>query len=522
MKVIKPASISAGAFSRDSAGALQVVGVDVARVTFDYATDICTGVLIEVAATNLQTYSSQLNGPSWAATGVTVVADAATAPDGTLTLDQIVEGSGSGTHALTSSGKSVTAGLAYTFSAFVKAGVGSRYIGISPGGSPQFSSTAVAVFDPSTGLFTSTGGCTCAVASLAGGVYRISATATATGTGSATCSLSIVKPSASSSYTGDGASSQYFWGAQFEQGALSSYIPSDSSPGVRAADASAGGLVYSNLVDADAAYVAGTPYNLNERVTYDKVIWECILAPSLGNTPSTSPTFWLNRGPSNRWAAFDSQVSTASTATGEQIYVLQPGYASGLGAFGLIGSSIEVSVLSEPGGPILSSTKFLLDGAVISDWYQYYFSEIEQQTDYVNIDLSAYDLSYVTVRIKGSTTSIGHLSLGKVIDLGGSQYGASIGITDYSTKKVDANGVSTFVQKGYAKDLSVSTLFDKAQLNGVYKTLASLRATPCTWIVADELEYSSLTTFGNIRDFSINVEYFSTSLCNFDIQGLSA
>jgi hypothetical protein len=325
----------------------------------------------------------------------------------------------------------------------------------------------------------------------------------------------------SSSYTGDGASGVYLWGAQYELGALSSYIETTSAAATRAADATYGSMVYTNLTNVDANYVAGTTYTLNQRVTYDKQIWECILSPSTGNTPSTSPTYWLSKGPSNQWAALDSQVSTASTATTEQIYILKPGYASGLSLFGLVGSSVEVSVLSEPGGELLSSTTFLLDGAVITDWYQYYFSEVEQQTEYVLTDLSTYDLSYITVRIAGSTTRCGHLSVGKVVDLGGSQYGASIGITDYSVKKTDANGVTTFVQKGFSKDLSVDTLFDKAQLNGVYKTLAGLRATPCTWIVADEAEYSSMTTFGNIRDFSINVEYFSTSLCNFDIQGLS-
>jgi hypothetical protein len=527
VKVIKPTPVTAGAFARastatyiNSAGVMQTAAIDVPRVTFDPTTKAFQGYLAELATTNLQIHSSQFGDVAWTKTGTTVAVNTATAPDGTTSMDRLVEDSSTGAHTLTSAGRSVTAGQAYTFSVFVKADSGSRRIGLSPGYSPHFASTDFAIFDLATGAFTSTGTLTCAVTAFDGGIYRIAGKATALSTGSATSRIELVS-GATSTYTGDGTSSVFLWGAQYEQGNLSSYYATTHLTATRAADMAAGGLVYTNVTDVDAAYAAGTPYTINQRVTYDKQIWECILSPSTGNTPTTSPTYWLNKGPSNSWAAFDSQVSTASTAATEQIYILKPGYASGLSLFGLVGSSVEVSVLSEPGGALLRSSVFLLDGAIISDWYQYYFSEAEQQTEYILTDLSTYDLSYVTVRIVGSTTRCGHLSVGKVIDLGGSQYGASVGITDYSTKKTDANGVTTFVQKGYSKDLSVNTLFDKSQLNGIYKTLAGLRATPCTWIVADEAEYAQLTTFGNIRDFSINVEYYSTSLCNFDIQGLS-
>jgi hypothetical protein len=528
MKVIKPTTITAGSFARastatyiDSAGVMQTAAVDTPRLTHDPITKVFQGFMAEFATTNLQIHSSQFGDVAWTKTGTAVAVNTETAPDGTTSMDRLVEDSSTGAHTITSAGRSVTAGLDYTFSVYVKADTGSRRIGISPGYSPHFSSTDFAVFDLTTGAFTDTGTLVCSVTAFANGVYRISGKAVALSTGSATSRIELMSGS-TSTYSGDGTSSVYLWGAQYEQGNLSSYYATTHVTATRAADVTTGAFVYTSLVDVDAAYAAGTTYTLNDRVTYDKQIWECVLSPSTGNTPSTSPTYWLSRGPSNTWAAFDSQVSTSSTAATEQVYILRPGYCSGLGMFGLEGLQVEVSVLSEHGGEILRTEKFVLDGAPIANWYQYYFSPFEQRTDYTLTDLSLYSLSYITIRITGSTTKCGHLSLGQTVDLGGSQYGASIGITDYSIKKTDTNGVTTFVQKGYSKDLSVDTLFDKSQLSGVYRTLAGLRATPCTWIVADVAEYETLTTFGNIRDFTINVEYYSTSLCNFDIQGLSA
>lgn len=536
MKVIKPLPVTSGTFARastatyvSSAGVLQSAAVDVPRVGFDPSTGICQGIMVEPAATNLKTYSSDFTNASWSKQGTTVTANTATAPDGTTTMDLLKEDTSYGTHTLGYTSISLTVGQPITMSIFIKAGPGSRTLYLFPGYNPAyFSSGAGAGFDPATGVLSpwSADVTASSVVSFGNGVYRVSITATALATASVSLpTLFLINPVAedSQNYTGDGTSGVYLWGAQYEQGTLSSYIPTTTTTVTRAADVTTGTLVYSNLVDVDAQYSAGTTYTLNQRVTYNQQIWECILSPSTGNTPTDYPLYWVSRGPSNRWAAFDSQVSTASTSNLEQIYVLRPGPCSGLGLFGLSGYSLEVSVLSEPGGPLLSSKKILLDGADISNWYQYYFSPVEQQTEYVVTDLSLYSLSYITVRVVGpSTVACGHLSLGEVVDLGGSQYGASIGITDYSLKKTDANGVSTFYEKGYSKDLTVDTLFDKSQLGSVYRTLASLRATPCTWVVADSEEYSTLTTFGNIRNFSINVEYYSTSLCNFDIQGLTA
>jgi len=528
MKVIKPTPVTAGSFSRastatyvDSSGVLQTAAANVPRITFDPLTGVCNGFLAELATTNLQIHSSQFGDVAWTKTGTTVAVNTATAPDGTASMDRLVEDSSTGAHTITSAGRSVTAGQPYTFSVHIKAYSGARQVGISPGYSPNFAPTDFAIFDLATGAFTSTGTLTCSVTALANGVYRIAVTATALTTGSATSRIELVSGS-TSSYAGDGASGAYLWGAQYEQGGLSSYCATTHVTASRAADVTTGGLIYTNLVDANAAYAAGTTYTINDRVTYLNQVWECILSPNVGHAPDLSPTYWLNKGPSNTWAAFDSQVSTASSSSMEQIYILQPGYCSGIGIFGLVGGTLEVSVLSEPGGPLMSVVKKNLDGADISNWYQYYFSTVIQETDYVDTSLSMYSSSYITIRITGpSTVQCGHISIGQVVDLGGSQYGASIGITDYSIKKTDANGLTTFVQKGYSKDLKVDTLFDKAQLGSVYHTLSGLRATPCTWITTDEAEYATLTTFGNIRNFSINVEYYSTSLCNFDIQGLS-
>lgn len=532
MKVIKPTKVADGTFARasvatyvNSAGVMVLAGVDVPRITFDPATKVCQGLMVELASTNLKTYSEEFTDASWVKSGGSITPDLVPAPDASTTMDRWVEDTSTGTHELHADGLTITTGQAYTWSVFVKDYSGDRTLRLLPGTS-CFPAESAVVFDLQNKVFTSVGSAVTNYSAVdyGQGIFRLSVSAVATSSVTAGSVGVVLQPlqSGSQAYTGNDSSGFYLWGAQYEQGALSSYMPTAGSPFSRAADVTTGSLVYTNLVDADAAFDIAVHYVLNQRVTYDCQIWECILHPCLGQIPAISPLYWINRGPSNKWAAFDSQVSTSSLRNQEQIYVLRPGYCSGFGLFGLEGSTVEFSVLSEPGGPLLRYEKILLDGADISNWYQYYFAEAEQKTDYVVADLSLYNLSYLTIRISGpAMTKVGHFSVGKVVDLGGSQYGASIGITDYSTKKTDANGATTFVEKGYSKDLNVSTLFSKGQINSVYQTLAGLRATPCTWIVADEGEYAAMTTFGNIRDFSIDVEYHSTSLCNFDIQGLS-
>ena len=76
-------------------------------------------------------------------------------------------------------------------------------------------------------------------------------------------------------------------------------------------DVSYAKLTSSNVAETEYGnYAAGTAYALGDRVivpaTHD--VWESLANANTGNTPATSPTWWVRVGPTNRMAMFDTSV----------------------------------------------------------------------------------------------------------------------------------------------------------------------------------------------------------------------
>lgn len=201
------------------------------RFDYDPVTLAPKGLLVEEQRTNLVLYSEQFDNAYWTKGNVTVTSDNIAAPDGTTTADLFTENASNAFHAVT---RSFTLAGTLTLSCYMKAGTRNfaalrTYDGTN--------GDRYAVFNLSTGVVGVTSGGTTATISDAGnGWYRCSMTYTFT---SASGSVGITVQNANSyvSYTGDGTSGIYAWGAQLEAGAFAtSYIPTVASQVTRTAD----------------------------------------------------------------------------------------------------------------------------------------------------------------------------------------------------------------------------------------------------------------------------------------------
>ena len=282
-------------------------------------------------------------------------------------------------------------------------------------------------------------------------------------------------------------------------------------------------LASSTAVEAYSVWSSVTAYALNTCVILasSKRAYKCIQGPSTNNSPDTSPLYWTDIGPMNKWAMFDSMVSTQTTGTGSITVALDTGYMNSLALLGLVGDTATITATDGPGGAVVYTKTIALDGTIISDWYQYFYEPGVQLTTAWLTDLPPYLSCRLTVTVSGSgAVAIGMLMFGTFYDIGDTQLNPNTGILSYSKKTTDAYGVTTFVPGGNAKRLSVSLNVLNAQLNKVYSLLASLDAVPCMWIGADDIKYGPLAIFGFYRDFSLVVQYQRNSLCSLEIEGL--
>jgi hypothetical protein len=284
-------------------------------------------------------------------------------------------------------------------------------------------------------------------------------------------------------------------------------------------------LTSSTAVDAYPVYDPATNYALNERVTYQGRTWESIQTPNTGNQPDTSPLYWLNYAPSNTWNMFDQAVGTITTAVGGLTVVMRPGGVGGLALLELEGKSVTVTMRDAPAGNIIYSKTVVLDGTVVTDFYDWFYAEYAQLTDVVLTDMPVHFVSNeLTVSIEANTAldevSCGICHFGQVLHVGSVQYGATVGIIDYSRKSVDAFGNYSITQRAYSKRADMQLVTQKSDFSRIYRAMASLRSTPCIYIATEAPGYDPLIIYGFYRDFSIDVSYPTTHLCSLSVEGL--
>ncbi|KQS50973.1 phage head spike fiber domain-containing protein [Sphingomonas sp. Leaf198] len=488
-------------------GVLTTVGVDQAR--FECVNGVCVGLLVEPQATNLFARSSDL--PNW--TGLklnsVVTADSKTSPAGDVTADTLqlqnggyyynnipstapgplfatgyVRGLAGGTAALRLYSAAGTEMGAYTFPA-----------------SAQWARTTLSV------AFTNTAG-------------RVLGFDGRTGTG------------------GNGVTSTFdVWGMQIETGRQTSYIPTTTAATTRAADVLT--LNWAAKGVGDGAYTArytfadGTTQNLPTKVDGGKAvvptdslngtiiaqvrlvevpdgtrIYESLQADNLAHS-LTDGTWWLDIAPTNRWALFDGAIGSLAKANGQISVTLRPDIpVDSLAVLELTAASVRVQITA--------------NGASVYDQTQ--STNGIDPASLIFLGLPNPANASITVTITGDTLSslvtAGALVIGNMVDLGLTEAGASIGITDFSKRSTDDFGVTTVVERGWAKRMTAKTKVDTAAVDAIQLRVASIRAVPAVWIGEDG--YNSLIVYGFFKEFSVDLALETISYCSLTVEGMTA
>jgi hypothetical protein len=229
-----------GATRVNASGFVETVGTTTPRFDYDPVTLAPRGLLIEEARTNLATYSEQFDNAAWVKEGATVTGNATASPDGTINADTIIESATTGVHRIQQA-QTLVSSTAYTFSVFVKRASGSRNLSINC----STIGNAQGLYDIAAGVVIGTAGTaanlSASVQKFANGWVRCTLTMTGTGTPNNVylqlAPSTETNPAWGASYTGDGTSGIFVYGAQLEAGAFAtSYIPTVASTVSRSAD----------------------------------------------------------------------------------------------------------------------------------------------------------------------------------------------------------------------------------------------------------------------------------------------
>ena len=194
-----------------SDGVLKTATTNEPRFDHNPTTGESLGLLVEEARTNLVLRSEEFDNASWTKTRSSVTADAITAPNGTTTADTLIEDSSASATHFISQGVSITSGTNYAFSVFIKRASGSRNANLRWSGGVATGNMTV---DLTTGAVTASAALqNPSATAFSNGWWRVTFWQAATSTGTFGPQI-FLHDETTITYTGDGTSGIYIWGAQ--------------------------------------------------------------------------------------------------------------------------------------------------------------------------------------------------------------------------------------------------------------------------------------------------------------------
>ncbi len=268
------------------------------------------------------------------------------------------------------------------------------------------------------------------------------------------------------------------------------------------------GPITSSIAENDhPEWSAGVNYPLGARVIKAAThrVYESVIPANLGNDPPLAPHAWIDAGPTNRWAMFDAGAGPRSTAPAGSITVsFAP--ARDVDTLGLLDFDAATIRL-----------RIIADGAAVHD---------ETRADAGSAAMVFLDLPHeagqtieVTIApLADAPAAVGKLIAGAAFDMGDTETGATVSLTDYSRRETDDFGVTTVVRRAWAKRFTVRSVLPSSRVDAVQQRAAEARAVPALWI-GDEA-FGSLIAYGFYKDFQIELQLGTASHCSLEIEGL--
>lgn len=281
---------------------------------------------------------------------------------------------------------------------------------------------------------------------------------------------------------------------------------------------------------SETAWVSAGTYVVGDRrirvATHRE--YECLVNHTgIATLPEDDPTRWLDIGPTDYWAMFDSACSTQTATVTSLTVVVQPGFFNAMAFYNLTGASIAVTVKDAPAGNTIYSYSGALDGPYL-DEFDYCWGPFRENSKLFIQGITPYPEAEITVVVTASTgvaVGIGMMVIGDLRPLilddtfGGTQAGAKAEPVDYSYISTNAFGDTTIVRRRSATDMRISIVLPQSDADYALGSVQEVLATPVAVIATDAAGYAGLNVFGLVTG-SLSYDSAAVATLELNVKGL--
>lgn len=241
--------------------------------------------------------------------------------------------------------------------------------------------------------------------------------------------------------------------------------------------------------------------------TYNNVIYEVAInnsdQPDIGALLPV-PT-WIDSGPINPLRLFDGKLDSLTTSSEDLIIEITPAQVvSGIALFNITAASIRVTMTDQIDGLVFDTGDIsMIDNSGVHDWWSFYFSPYVAKSDFVSLSLPPYPDAAIQVTLDGAggSVAVGEVVLGRVFNLGISQFGSGVGILDFSEKEQDQFGNFSILKRKFSKRADYDVKIPTNTVSGAQRTLSKFRATPVVWV--GDVDREETIIYGYFKSFDI-------------------
>ncbi len=276
----------------------------------------------------------------------------------------------------------------------------------------------------------------------------------------------------------------------------------------------------------EAVWVAGTTYAIGDRVvsTATHRTYESLKASNLGKDPTlaANASWWLDVGPTNRWAMFDLLRSTGTTTASPLTVVLTPGKrVDAIGIVGMMADTVTVTV-KVAGTTVYTASANLLNRPT-RGWYDYFIGPFRYRQEFARFDLPPYSGAVITITLTKATGNVtcGGGGMGSSGYLGRTLHEAESDALNFSKIDRDDFGTATLVPRRSVPRTVQTVRCRKADVDRILQLRDDLNAAPALWSGLDDQDsgyFAALLIVGVYKRFTISMDQPEDALISLELE----